>query len=801
MQTDNCIVDLFSVRPQYSNISGSHAHFPFRLLQQRWLVNGGLSIDCGYSKAIALSPDIKTISMRSLFLQNLKISESDESSASMFFMKKLKDYIKAENLTCLIPDWINDFDLETIRKSINFHFEKSIPLPKSIAAVFAWQSSKKFVKDNICKKDIVLIVDSFDEGISITPVLPIYQRQKELNAILPEMQGITWERHPTFIVPKKEIYSVMACNLDNDGCQASKDIIRLFGFDGLIADAGKVSFVKDDSCYHLPDSVRKTLNQNLDINISDAIDRCLKSMNRDCRGATIFILPLEDTIKKPDMPKNYNWLGSAWSIINGCQTLNKWQGKVPDIALWSDHLPDLSIKILHDGLYENFYLVKDATIISQRGKTVDIPVKGEFTLPAGQKHYSFPLLQGEGNKELRFVVYLKSPAFPLKEGTKCRLEMKYTYGEDNPYQLNFIPLKPKEAGFKSIVAEWRSASASALESETIDLKNLPVPKFPARKSWSDFQNFPPKEGRNEPTDLLNWCCSSLAVLDKQSSFNMDVVRKRIFNIHFPVLTIWNHDHSLNEPEAPDYFRNIIFQRTQEIPKIIESENTPKTLQKELLFFLSCLHRDAPTIVGDRLLDAVKDKKLLMDYYRHIAFAIGSAELPWQKDLLDNVINPIGNDSRTISFAMQILSIAFWRSEGLINKLTKDEFEVINLNLYKRLESEHQKVMRYGNSYPIETLCNHLELLLALIRSRENEDEVFKMIFAPNSDLTQKYVNLIDDISKIVIDRKIKLKSRISLQIEKPESLQRTPDLLYALRMYLTCDSGAGAISISGISDE
>ena len=78
-------------------------------------------------------------------------------------------------------------------------------------------------------------------------------------------------------------------------------------------------------------------------------------------------------------------------------------------------------------------------------------------------------------------------------------------------------------------------------------------------------------------------------------------------------------------------------------------------------------------------------------------------------------------------------------------------------------------MRYGNSYPIETLCNHLELLLALIRSRENEDEVFKMILAPNSDLTQKYVNLIDDISKIVIDFGIELKSRISLQRSRKAS--------------------------------
>lgn len=62
-----------------------------------------------------------------------------------------------------------------------------------------------------------------------------------------------------------------------------------------------------------------------------------------------------------------------------------------------------------------------------------------------------------------------------------------------------------------------------------------------------------------------------------------------------------------------------------------------------------------------------------------------------------------------------------------------------------------------------------------------------MVFAPDNDLTKKYVTLVDNISKIVIDSGIELKSRISLQIEKPAMFRNTPDLLYVLRMYLTGD--------------
>lgn len=900
IRVDSSVVDLCSIRPEFTNNTGSQAHLPFRLLQQHWplSVNGGLVIDCGYAKSIALHPDIETVSMRSLFSHNSTLPDATKSSASMFFTKKLSDYIKADKLTYLVPDWGNDFDLEGIRKSVNFYFDESTPLPKSIAAIFAWQSSKKFLQDRVRENDFVLVVDSFDGGISITPVQAIYQ--KELDEILPETQGMSWERHPTVIVPNGSIHTAMARNLDRDGCQTSEELLHLFGFDGLASDSGEVSFVKDDHWYHLPGSIREALTQDLDLNIlsNHAIGDCLNSTNRDCRGVGVFILPLEDTIRKPDVRMDYKWLGSAWSPIKGCQTLNRWQEEVGNIILWRDHLPELSIRIVRDGHFENFYLVKDATVTPQRGRTVNLPVEESFTLPAGQTHYSFPLQQGEGNKELQFVAYLKSPAFPLKKATACKLKMTYTYGADDPYELKFIPLDSAEAGFKSIRVEWRSAS----EGEAVDLENLPVPDFPARKSWSDFQKFPKEDGKSF-SDLLDWCCSKLAGLNDLISFDyeqefqailnrrkvgylewgttdrtgkyycrvnvegesvfchssqfieavdenslyegcpvyldvftnekgpsgsnisfseslpsrlqekaqdtinlklsrtMEYAEKGIFSLRFPALTIWNHGHSLSESDVPDHFRNAIFESTQKIITIIESENMPDTLKDELFFFLCCLHKDAPGIVGSRLLDAVKDKKLLRMYYKNIAFAIGNAELPYQQEMLVNVIDPIDNEGLTRSITMEVLSIALWRSNTLINKLTKEELGALSRNLYGCLEFDLQKVVNDGKGYQIATLCKHLELLLALLRSRGIEGEEFKMVFAPDNDLTKKYVTLVDDVSRIVIDSNIELKSRISLQIEKPEMFRNTPDLLYALRMYLTGDSGASTIIIAGVDED
>lgn len=937
MRMDNSVVDLCSIRPTFTNNTGSQAPLPFRLLLQNWPLNvhGGLVIDCGYTKSIALHSYIETVSMRSLFSHTETLSDTTKSNASMFFTKKLSDYIKVDKLTYLVPDWGNDFDLEGIRKSVNFYFDESTPLPKSIAAIFAWQSSKNFVQDRVRENDFVLVVDSFDGGISITPVQAIYQ--KELHEILPKTQGMSWERHPTVIVPEISIYTVMSHTLDRDGCQTSEELLRLFGFDGLVSDSGKVSFVKDDHWYHLPSSIREVLAQDLALNklSNEAIDNCLKSTNMDRRRVNVFILPLEGTIRKPDLRENCRWLGSTWSPIKGGQTLNIWQEKADDIALWRDHLPELSIRILgRGGHYENFYLVKNATVTPQRGRTVNIPVEESFTLPAGRTHYTFPLQQGEGNKKLHFVAYLKSPAFPLKEHTACKLKMTYTYGADDPYELKLIPLDSTKAGFKSIRVEWRSAS----EGETADLENLPVPDFPDRKSWSDFQKFPKKDGEGF-SDLLNWIESKLILLeptilrdeivrnnvDRQVSIfkrervvgkfkwgktnnkgdyycfvgvddkdiycsasnfkenvhrdslqegqavHLNIIKKqdRSFGIHvsfcdefppgiaqeiyehekhranisheeiiqenagrlekalyslrFPVLTIWNDGHSLFEPDVPHNFRTAILEAINRALHLLDSDGTPDTLKEELFFFLSCLHKDAPEIVHTRLLDAAQDGQLLKKNNKNIAFAIGNAELLWQQQLLRNIIYPIDNEGLIRSITLENLAIVLWRSKELIFKLSEKDLKKLCNDLFRCIQFDmklltsdipdyrlqfhlkkrltEQEARRRERSYQTNTLCKHLELLLALLRSRGIEDKGVKMIFAPDNDLANKYVNLVDDISKSVIEKNIELKSRISLQIEKPDMFRNTPDLLYALRMYLTGDSGANTIVVTGVSDE
>ena len=87
------------------------------------------------------------------------------------------------------------------------------------------------------------------------------------------------------------------------------------------------------------------------------------------------------------------------------------------------------------------------------------------------------------NEEIPYEARLTSHAFPLKQNVECRLELTYTYGNDNPYDLSFIPVTEEGKHFFSEVhAKWERV----LE---YPYQNLPWPKFPKdSKTWEDLRH-------------------------------------------------------------------------------------------------------------------------------------------------------------------------------------------------------------------------------------------------------------------------------------------------------------------------
>jgi len=100
---------------------------------------------------------------------------------------------------------------------------------------------------------------------------------------------------------------------------------------------------------------------------------------------------------------------------------------------------------------------------------------------------------------------------------------------------------------------------------------------------------------------------------------------------------------------------------------------------------------------------------------------------------------------------------------------------------------------------IRATTEPLELLLGLLRTRASSTPEIKMLLQPDQKITKELARQVERVTEIVAQSNISLFSRVQINIEKPEG-DRTPDLLYALRLYLTGDDGANAIHISSVSD-
>lgn len=123
-------------------------------------------------------------------------------------------------------------------------------------------------------------------------------------------------------------------------------------------------------------------------------------------------------------------------------------------------------------MYGRFDLIKTKEAISPMYRIRQpILVKEHITLIKGKAEHKFILVKEDQNEEIMYEAVVKHRN-PLKEDTECELELYYTYGSDDPYELYFIPIKSKE--FSRVKVDWKERK----EYEYMDLK---YPQFPNRK--------------------------------------------------------------------------------------------------------------------------------------------------------------------------------------------------------------------------------------------------------------------------------------------------------------------------------
>lgn len=799
-------IDLSFLRPCFATSINKNQYIREAYVWQQWNNHTeSVDIELFNSDAIYLHSEATTITSTDLFFSKDKSSECFDRAARAF-ATNLHSVFKDETLIWLVPDVLNDFELEVLRRNLNARFPKAEPLPRSVAAAVEQVDYSKIKGDGFP----IVVIDTVDGKTCVTKLIAKFD--KKLNEVLPETRGYYWERCPSVIIQAIDSESVE---------QQNHDIITV-----------------DDNC-QWRDAIKPEKSPYID-------PHTLKNDSRI--GSFAFCINL---VKSP--------------VTGGIQ-LHYWQQSAGDVSLWCDQIPELSIKVRKDGWYQPFHLVTRGTTIQPiRGLPVQIPITENFTLPAGREFYQFPLFQEGNDDEFGFSARLDSHAFfPLKADVKCKLNLTFEYGADEPYKLVFEPLDtsfaPIRATWKKTtitdapapdypepmswnsLQNWKDAQGNQINLLTWLLESLsklhdfvPIRSvITISSSWKQKTDssgtywfaFGTTENGTEcycntrnllvyfegnpnsifPIGIRLFCNfrqkdDRISVYDISTENNVSLspeTKKRIIffrerSLQNRMSLVWSDSRSLQDFNCPIHFKNDF----TKLNNLLLEKLPQEIIEKKILFLHACMHKDAPNEFAEWI--SIQSIKKTISDPRVIGFALGDVSEPWQKEVLFNLLS-----NRTFD-SLRVFAYAVWRERHFIEYFNRKQLYDIAKGIVAMLSeirpcpSRRDEKDKWTIRNWIRSTAEPLELLLGLLRSRASSDSEIKVLLQPHQKIAKELAEQVEHVAEIVALSNINLFSRLQINIQKPED-DRTPDLLYALRLYLTGDDGANAIHITSVSD-
>lgn len=517
---DSISFDLYSARPFYAVDGRLHGQMNQIFLIQNWNINEEhYFIPLTNSDACYVSKNkdkIRTDSLISLLEASQEETEKNIENASLLSMKlfqSVSEQFKCSRIHLVVPDSVSDFALQPIRKNANAVFLKVYTVPRSIGSVFKFQASKEFEKANLKDGDFVFVLDRTKNYLSITPVQAETHNSLKGKGI---PRNIRWVKHPSTTIRldnSSELNDLLANKIPeaNDFWDSLNpgNMQKDFASFGIVNDSyEKEVFIENKNTINQINQVlRKQSVSKADI--YDARAKCAVKNTSKC-----YVIKASDWIYfSSDVICN----NTSFNPVEGSGILSEWQKQIPEVTLWREHLPKLLMKVQLPKPINLCYNQEVEPIFGKKIKLQDIKIPlvdgsyGEiFGLRAGQESYQFPLVIGDGSAKVKYQAELRSPAFPLDEDLDCKLDMYYTYGKDNPFELEFIPINNKAV--TPISVEWT----------LFDSKNQPIvyPEFPPKPSFEELQNFK-SINKPEGENLFNWAEEQLENLTKTLNSRRD----------------------------------------------------------------------------------------------------------------------------------------------------------------------------------------------------------------------------------------------------------------------------------------
>lgn len=604
-------VDLNSIMPFYTCFDAGkicrQGKFASKLLYQATAGEGEdtrLSYSCSNSKYIVHNETTKTISIQSIFDSSLHHDLDSKDNAEVVnkacadFAHTIKTQLNTQKCIYVTGDIVDDFSpsVNAFKRNLNVAFVHTEILPRSIASIFC---NFDVIKNRYKDGDKVVVRDLYD-GYEIVTELQISineelkKKNPKTNGIQLQRLGCRWEEVKKPPVNANPLEKALTI----------RDANLLVG-----------TFTVND--FHFDKNV---------------------SVNKRQVVAGEIVVTVENNVSE------------------GAINYRKLQDITPDIYLWCDFLPRLSMV---DSSNKEFVLVhpKKVTIQPIVGKPVLIPIAEHFSFPAKKYLYEFPLIQGENKEKTDYFAFINDSCFPLERETECKLKLTYTYGKDYPYNLEFIPVAD-DAEFRSVVVKWENTSHR-------DYIHIPGPEYAQENSWEDVQKIKIGKGWQE-TPILKALDRSIKITESLACYGwMDVLvdeqktptifklrlyykgrtqcscntkmyssmdncnirvgtkincafvededrygnplcvaydwlpagmehrRSNYFRESLPILNLWNQGRSSSDPDFPQNLSDKTQQLIGEALKLLANETAPKPVKEEVYNLLAAFHRDAP----------------------------------------------------------------------------------------------------------------------------------------------------------------------------------------------------------------
>jgi hypothetical protein len=799
-------IDFTFTRPRYATASGKAVcTMPAAFLWQHWKrANESVDIELFDSDAVYLHPDARCVSSSDLFFSTQDTSE-DFDRAARAFASRLRATFRHNTLIWLAPDVLNDFELKLIRRNLNALFPDAEPLPRSIAAAFERVDYSK-ISDGFP----IVVLDVIGGTQCATKLVARFD--PELKKRLPETRGFYWERHPPIVVAAalenspENAYDMATVDETGRWRRPARPVkppfvdssvlkreerIGHFALAINLAESPVSGGVRLHELQQRAGGIPLWRDQVPELSIKVMKDGRLQRFHLVSRGTTV--KPIRGRPVTIDVDEDFT-LRAGQSDYRFPLFL----GESADDAGFSARLDSTA-----------FPLKENA--VCRLHLTFEYGANDPYQLDFIPRCKSFPPIRATWRRTEDIIVDdAPAPEYPAPLSWADLRRAPKPGSNETTDLLEWAAreiARPKRRTTGTISHEWRtdkkgvrytSATCDAI-SESVYIRESSLIRELSHTSLGEGASISfelqERDGRYSAWKVAGPRYTEFVRLnefDEQPARNAaNGIRKRTY---VPVIQIWRDGRSLRDQECPKDFADAMRLSIAYLAELLGDDQLPEQIKHEIRFLLSCMHKDTTDECAGWILEQVNDGNLR--HRQAIGFALGDVSEQWQRDVLSKLV------AQPTSDALRVLAYSIWRERHFIDQFSLHELQAVLGALEKLLGSIKPCPLgkdKWAASNWSRAAAEPLELLLGLLRARSSSDAGIRMLLQPHQMIAKQLAKHVERVTEIVAMSGVPLFSRVRINFQKPEG-DRTPDLLYALRLYLTGDDGANTIHISSVSD-